>query len=288
MIYKANGSSGLSVGEIKRALPGPPGRIGREIIFFESVVSTNTLAMDLASKGCDEGTVVIADHQTGGKGRLGRVWVSPPHKNLYMSIVLRPVISPGDAAVLTLMSAVACAAAIKKISSIPVAIKWPNDLMASGRKLGGILTEIKAGMDGISYAVAGIGINVNLDMTELPDVIGGTATSMYHETGMFRSRTEVAVEILRELDVRYEAFLTSGKGWIIDECARLSSTIGRIVRIDEGAAGAFTGLAEGLDGDGMLLVRTQDNTLRRISAGDVSYPRDYVPQDEGRALCREL
>lgn len=258
--------------EIRDAISGLTKIIGNEIIFFETINSTNTCAMELADKGYPEGTVIIADAQTEGKGRLERKWLSPQEKNLYMSIILRPVILPRDAAILTLMSAVACTSAIKRSSSVPASIKWPNDIMVSDRKLGGILTEIKADMDRIFHAVIGIGININLEAGDMPDEIKAIATSIKNETGDVLSRAEVAVEILREMDRWYSILLSNGKKPVIKEWLRLSSTIGKVVRVTIGDK-VFTGIAENIDEEGMLMLKLPDNTVKKISAGDVTILR---------------
>lgn len=269
--YKLIKTPDLSPEEIKSLLSGHTKTIGNEVIFFDVINSTNTIAMEIAGK-LGEGTVIIADSQTGGKGRLGRTWFSPPGKNLYMSIVLKPAISPRDATILTLMSAVACATAIRRVSSVPVMIKWPNDIMASGKKLGGILTEIKAEMDRIFHAVIGIGININLDASDMPDDIKAFATSIKNETGISHTRTLLAAEILIEMDRWYNALLSSGKKQIIKEWLNLSSTIGRTVRVTVGNT-VFTGIAGNIDDEGMLILKLPDNSLKKISAGDVTILR---------------
>ncbi|MDP1759644.1 MAG: biotin--[acetyl-CoA-carboxylase] ligase, partial [Thermodesulfovibrionales bacterium] len=141
----------FSVEELKILVKGD---FGKEIIFHESLDSTNTLAMELAEKGGHHGThgtVVIADRQLKGKGRLGRTWFSPSKSNIYMSVIVRPEIEPKDAALLTIMSAISCARAVRNSTGIEVKIKWPNDLMVSERKLGGILTEMKSDQDRIVF-----------------------------------------------------------------------------------------------------------------------------------------
>lgn len=270
--YRLIKSPDLSIEEIRSSLSGRSKIIGSEIIFFDTINSTNTLAIELAGKGYSEGTVIIADAQTGGKGRLGRTWLSPPGKNIHMSIILRPAISPRDASILTLMSAVACASAIKRLSSISASIKWPNDIMVSDRKLGGILTEIKADMDRIFHAVIGIGININLEAGDMPDEIKACATSIKNESGDAQSRTLIAIEIIKELDGWYSMLLNSGKKPIIDEWLKLSSTIGRAVKVTVGN-NVFTGIAESIDDEGMLILKLPGNTLKKISAGDVTILR---------------
>jgi BirA family biotin operon repressor/biotin-[acetyl-CoA-carboxylase] ligase len=275
----------LSIEEIRDTISGRSMIIGREIIFFDTINSTNTYAMELADMGYPEGTVIIADAQTGGKGRLGRKWLSPQGKNLYMSTILRPVILPRDAAILTLMSAVACASAIKRLSSVPASIKWPNDIMVSDRKLGGILTEIKADMERIFHAVIGIGININLEAEDMPDEIKACATSIKIEQKSRRaevqnssdfSRTLIAIEIIKELDRWYSMLLNSGKKPVIEEWLKLSSTIGRAVKVTVGN-NVFTGIAGTIDEEGMLMLKLPDNTVKKISAGDVTVLKGAMP-----------
>ena len=263
----------LSVEEIKNSLPPETGIIGKKIFFFDSLVSTNTLAMELASNGCEEGTVIISDEQTGGKGRLGRSWISPPRNNLYLSIVLRPHIPPRDAAILTLMSAVACTHAVKSVSGVPVSIKWPNDMMVANRKLGGILTEIKTDMDGIKHAIIGIGININTDISEMHENIKTIATSIMIETRSRHSRQPFVVEMLKEMNCWYKTLISKGKKPILAEWLKLSSTIGRTVQVTiqaNQATSKIKGIAEGIDNEGMLILKLSNGSYKKICAGDVS------------------
>lgn len=289
--------SDLSHKEIKNSLQKT---IFKDIIYFKHIDSTNTALMELASKGFQEGTVLIADEQSQGKGRLGRKWLSPAGKNLYMSVILKPHMLPTDAPFLTLMSAVACASALRSLTSVAVSIKWPNDLIASDKKLGGILTEIKADTNRIIYAVIGIGININLDAEDMPDGIKDTASSIKLElksrgtkippsgmggfkdflgqrsgeakNGIDFSRTLIAVEILKKLDRWYNILLNKGKIIIKDEWLKLSSTINRAVTVTVYDT-VFKGTASGIDDSGMLILRLSDNSLKKISAGDVTILR---------------
>lgn len=258
----------FSLEEIRAGLSGRDRTIGREVIFFPVTGSTNTEAAELAASGQAEGTVIIADSQTAGRGRRGREWVSPAGRNLYLSVILRPRMLPRDAAILTLMSAVACASAIQGLSSLPVSIKWPNDLMVSDKKMGGILTEMKTEADGIVYAVVGIGININLEASDMPDDIRDTATSVRLHTGMPQSRTQYAIGIINSLDEWYGTLLRSGKDPVIESCRRLSCSIGRAVTVVSGED-KITGLAEGIDAEGLLVLRLEDHSIVKISAGDV-------------------
>ena len=269
--YKLIRSPDFSIEGIKASLSNQSSIIGRKILFLDDIGSTNTYAMGLAEKGYPDGSVIISNCQTGGKGRLGRSWFSPPDKNLYMSIILKPSIPPMDAPIITLMSAVACISAIKNF--LPSAsIKWPNDLMISEKKFGGILTEIKADMDSIFYAVVGIGINVNIEAEEMPDEIREYATSIKIETGKKQARNKIAIDILKEMDKWYSIFSNNGKRLISEEWLRLSSTIGRAVKAVIGE-NIFQGTAQGIDENGMLILRLSDNSIKKISAGDVTHIR---------------
>lgn len=269
--YRLIKSPDLSIEEMKHAM-SETSTIGKEILFFETIDSTNLLAIRLCEKDYPEGTVIIAEHQTNGKGRLGRKWLSPPRKNLYMSIILRPNIYPKDAAILTLLTSVACTTAIRKMTNTRVSIKWPNDLMIGNKKLGGILTEIKADMDRVSYAVVGIGLNINLDSMDFPKEIREIATSIKKESGQQMKRTEIAVSVLKELDSWYSTLMREGKKTIIEEWLRLSSTIGMDVRVTSGNT-ILEGIAVGINEEGMLMIRLPDNSLKRICAGDVQHLR---------------
>ena len=261
--------SELSIKEIRDGLSNRNATIGSEIVFFRLIGSTNTEAARLASKGQREGTVIIADSQTEGRGRLGRTWVSPAGKNLYLSIIVRPAIPPREASILTLMSAVAFTSAIQRLSSVPVSIKWPNDLMVADKKIGGILTEMKADADSINYVVIGMGINLNLDTSDMPDSIRESATSVMLQAGSLQSRTEYALEIIKSMDYWYTILRESGKCPIIESWQRLSSTAGRAVTVTTGEV-KLTGLAEGIDTEGLLLLRLGDNSVIKIRSGDVT------------------
>ncbi|MBA3071357.1 MAG: biotin--[acetyl-CoA-carboxylase] ligase [Nitrospirae bacterium] len=264
----------FSVEELKILIKGD---FGREIIFHESIDSTNTLAMELAEKGVSHGTVVIADRQLKGKGRLGRTWFSPPKGNIYMSVIVRPEIEPKDATLLTIMSAISCARAVRNSTGIEVKIKWPNDLMVSERKLGGILTEMKSDQDRIVFAVIGIGINVNACLDMFPDDIRAVATSVIEELregkgikgcSLEISRTLIIAAILNELERWFKVLIKGGRIQLINEWKKFSSTLGRKVKVVSGKD-SFTGIAEDIDDEGMLILRLPSGGLKKISAGDV-------------------
>lgn len=267
--YKLIDIPEFSVEELRILIKGD---IGREIIFLENTDSTNNIAMEFADKGALHGTVAIADAQTRGKGRLGRAWVSPPKSNIYMSVILRPAIEPKDATLLTVMSGVACTAAIRRLTGLQVKIKWPNDLMVSDKKLGGILTEIKSDPDRIIFAVIGIGINVNIRLNAFPSEIQSVATSIRRELGKAQSRTFLIAEILKEIERWYEVLISAGKKTLLEEWKQCSSTLGKKVKVIIGKE-TLSGTAENIDAGGMLMLRLPSGILKKVSSGDLTILR---------------
>lgn len=247
------------------------GDLGREILFYDTVGSTNTVASDLAAKS-REGTVVLADSQEKGRGRLGRLWVSPPGVNIYMSIILKPETEPRHAPLITLTVAVACATALIRTTGLNVTIKWPNDLIVSDRKLGGILTEVKTEQRKIVAAVVGIGINVNMDVGGFPEDIRAIATSIKNETGTTHSREVIAAEILNEMNRWYTVLKENDRETILSQWEQLNSTLGREVMVTAGQE-TYTGFAEAIDHEGMLLLRLPSGEMKRISSGDLTILR---------------
>lgn len=247
------------------------GSVGKEILYFEKVGSTNALAMDIAEKVTD-GTVVLADSQEKGKGRLGRIWLSPPGVNVYLSVILKPALTSRDAALLTFMAAVAGAHALRRTSGLEVRIKWPNDLVVSERKLGGILTETKIERQRILVAVIGIGLNVNMDIDAFPEDLLHTATSVKIETGRIFSREMIIAEILNEMDRWYTELKGKKREILLHEWQRLTSTLGRHVTALVGKE-AYTGLADSVDDEGRLIIRLPSGRTRKISSGDITILR---------------
>ncbi len=241
--------------------------IGRQIFIYDTVSSTNTVALKLA-ENTSEGTVVLADFQEKGRGRLGRNWVSPPGVNLSMSVILKPEVEPKDITLITIMSAVACADALRRTTGLKIAIKWPNDLIIHGRKLGGILTEIRTGSTGTLFAVVGIGINLNTDLHEFPQDIRDIATSIKNETGKMFSREEITAEILNEMDRWYIVLKQMDRKRLLGKWKELSSTLGKQVMVST-VNETLTGLAEAIDDEGMLILRLFSGQTKRISSGDL-------------------
>jgi BirA family biotin operon repressor/biotin-[acetyl-CoA-carboxylase] ligase len=244
--------------------------IGKELIFFQSVASTNDKALQIIqAQHNPEGMVIFADSQERGRGRFNRSWVSPPGVNLYFTVVLKPPLHSKDAALLTLMAAVAAVSAIREYTGLYAGIKWPNDILIRDKKAGGILAEIKANAKGIIFAAVGIGLNVNLSMDLLPEEIRTRATSLMKEKGEPVDRIKLLSHILSRIERWYKVLLNDGKKILIDECVRLSSTVGN--RVDIIAPdGVKSGIAEGLNEDGALVLKSASGSVEMIYAGDVT------------------
>jgi BirA family biotin operon repressor/biotin-[acetyl-CoA-carboxylase] ligase len=252
------------------AASGIPGthRIGRTVVYLEETDSTNLQARRLAEKGAAEGTVVIADAQTAGRGRLGRNWVSPPRVNLYLSVVLRPSLAPHQAPQITLLSSLAVAEAIEACSGLAATVKWPNDVLLHGRKVAGLLGEIAASMAGLDFIVLGMGLNVNTSPDQLPSRRLYPATSIAVEKGERVARRPLAEELLKRLDLHYDTFLQQGFAPIRAPWQRRCAMLGQHIEIDNGAA-LLSGEAVGIDGDGALRLRLADGRIERLLSGDI-------------------
>jgi len=241
--------------------------IGRTIHYRDSLESTNELAFQLAVEGAAHGEVVIADHQTRGKGRRGRSWVSPPGKNLYCSVILRPELIPQRAPELTLVAALAVAAALRDFGA-EAQIKWPNDLLLNGRKVAGILTELSAEQDRIHFAVLGIGVNLNSDPSEFPEELRSAATSMCHELGKPVVRAAFAAASWAHLEEWLRRHAERGFAPVREAWKQISATLGKKVLVKSERI-ELQGVAEDIDETGALLVRTAQGTLERVVAGDL-------------------
>lgn len=249
-------------------------KIGCPLHYRETVDSTNRIALELAQAGAPEGTVVLADRQTAGRGRMQRSWQSPPGCNLYLSIILRPTIPQQEASQITLMTGLAAAEAVSE--SCPegrVGIKWPNDILIGGRKVCGILAEARTDRGKIDSVVVGIGLNVNMEKADFDPSHRETATSLREETGRDHSREEVLLSLCGRFEQRYGLFLRDGfapvrEGWL----ARAEMT-GKRIRVlfgDEMREGMFAGI----DRDGALLIADERGVVSRITAGDATIIRE--------------
>jgi len=243
--------------------------VGREIHVFQETTSTNDVAARLARGGAAEGAVVFAESQTKGRGRMGRAWVSPAGKGLWFTVLLRPDCPPQGTTQLTVAAATALSRAITLQTGIVPEIKWPNDILIRGRKIAGILTEMRAELDRVQEVLLGIGMDVNLEAADFAGDLRRTATSLRIETGQKVNRAELAVAILRELDRDYQMVMEGHFDLLAEQWEERCSTLGCQVAIRFGDR-VIRGRAESLDNDGALLVRGQHGHLERIVGGDVS------------------
>jgi len=243
--------------------------VGRDIRVFQETDSTNDIVEKMARDGVDEGVAVFAESQTRGRGRLGRRWMSPSGRGLWLSVLLRPVQPPAVATRFTIAAATAVRRAVQNVTSLEPEIKWPNDLTLRDRKFSGILTEMHAEPDRILHITLGLGVNVNLDPSEFPPALGQTATSLQAELGRAVDRPALAAEILSQLDLDYARVREGGFNAVAAEWRQACSTMERQVNIRVGDR-VIEGRAESLDSDGALLIRTPHGHLERITSGDVS------------------
>ncbi len=249
-----------------------PRFIGRDIRVFSQTSSTNDIVEKLARDGLPEGSVVFAESQSEGRGRLGRTWLSPAGMGLWFSILLRPPLHPSFATQLTILAAVAVARAIERQTPLRPEIKWPNDILVGHRKVAGILLELASELDRVRHAVLGIGIDVNIPAESFPPHLQHVATSLAAEAGCPIDRPALATAVLAELDRLYSRLRDGDFHEVGDEWMRRCSTLGRHVSISVGSR-SITGRAEALDEDGALLVRTEHGALERIVGGDVHLDR---------------
>jgi BirA family transcriptional regulator, biotin operon repressor / biotin---[acetyl-CoA-carboxylase] ligase len=244
--------------------------VGQALHWYEEIDSTNDRARELAEEGAEHGTVVIAEAQTAGRGRRGRGWASPARKNLYFSIVLRPDLPPARAPELTLVASVAICEALRQ-AGVGAGIKWPNDVVASGRKIGGILTELAAEPDRVSWVVLGVGVNVNARAEDFPEELRAEATSVLLERGQPAPRALLAAACFTAIEDWLDVHSDEGFAPVREAWRERSVTLGRtVVAKIEGRE--IEGTAEDIDESGALLVRGATG-VERIHSGDVALLR---------------
>jgi BirA family transcriptional regulator, biotin operon repressor / biotin---[acetyl-CoA-carboxylase] ligase len=249
---------------------------GKRIHHFFKVDSTNRVALDLGHAGEPEGAVVLAEEQTAGRGRAGHRWHSERATGIYATLLLRPHLAPVQAPLLTMMAGLSAHAAIQAQTALKVDLRWPNDLLIRGKKVGGILTEMYAEPGQIRFVIVGIGLNVNQE--EFPTELSSIATSLRVETEKPQSRLELLVRLLHEFETDYNRFLTDGAGSVTARFAAISSYAqGKRVRVTNGKD-SFSGLTAGLGPEGLLLVKRDDGQITTVVAGDVTEERS----DEAR------
>jgi BirA family biotin operon repressor/biotin-[acetyl-CoA-carboxylase] ligase len=243
-------------------------RIVTNIYYYQEVDSTNTIACRLALGGAREGEVVVADAQTKGKGRLDRTWQSPPGSNLYTSMILRPKIEPAMAPQITLMAGVAVAELLSGYCPGDVSIKWPNDVLLRGKKVCGILTEMKAAAGRVDFIILGIGLNINMNHQDFDPSLRGAATSLKIETGVVYDRLDVVSKLFDFIEKWYKVFLSTGFIGLRDTWLRHADILGKRIKVvfkDE----FQTGIVTGIDDDGTILMKDENGVSQKVVAGDV-------------------
>ncbi len=263
-----------------KLLPGEilPGlatrRLKGPIHHFEAISSTNDLAKELGAKGAPEGTLVVAETQSAGRGRLGRSWESPPAVGLYVSLLLRPPLPPGEMPQITLTTAVAGVRAVKRATGLTPGIKWPNDLLLDGKKAGGILTEMETESDCIRYLVLGWGLNVN--NPGFPPELAPIATSLFLAAGRKFSRVAILRAWLEEFEALYDRFLARGFPGILQEWRQYAVTLGQEVQVLQGTR-RLKGKAVDVGEDGALLLEQPTGEIIRVTSGEIAPDRKTGP-----------
>lgn len=245
-------------------------RLGRKVVYFEETDSTNIQAKKLAEDGAVDGTLVVADMQTAGKGRRGRIWQQRPGTMVSMTLILKPEFAPDKASMLTLLAAHSVSGAIEKLTGLQALIKWPNDIVINRKKAVGILTEMSLSLeqDSIHYVIVGIGINTNI--TAFPAEIQDTATSLLLESGKKVSRSELIATVMDYFEKDYDLFLkTEDMSSILEDYNAHLVSRDREVRVLD-PKGEYTGISRGVDNVGQLTVETPENGIVRVYAGEVS------------------
>ncbi|MGC1402665.1 MAG: biotin--[acetyl-CoA-carboxylase] ligase, partial [Thermodesulfobacteriota bacterium] len=240
---------------------------GRKIFHFLRTDSTNIQARSLAADGAVEGTLLVAEYQEKGKGRLDRQWQSPSGKNLLFSLILRPDWPPQQAFYGTVLTSVSLCRAIREVAGIEVGIKWPNDIYAREKKLAGILTEFATDPDRIEYMIVGIGINCHWAPPKPPPE-GQPSTSLLEETGHKISRLKLLTRFLKQAETLYEKANNEGVGLLREEWNRYSLVNNRRVTISNNQK-TWTGVGQGIDDHGALILRLDNGQLEKFLAGDV-------------------
>jgi BirA family biotin operon repressor/biotin-[acetyl-CoA-carboxylase] ligase len=251
--------------EIKNNIPGA--LIGTNIVCFDEVDSTNEVCKKMASEGLEEGSVIVAECQNGGKGRLGRKWVSQKGDGVWMSILLKPDVNPAGISSITLAAGLAVCFTLRNDFGIQSDIKWPNDILLNNKKICGILTEMSGQIAKVDYVVVGIGINVNIE--SFPDGIKNTATSLCIETGKKFKRSEIAKNVLKNFDSVYKRFQKDGFKCIKQEYEDMCINIGKRVRVIK-HDGSFEATALEVNNNGELVIMKDNGEITTVFSGEVS------------------
>ncbi len=239
--------------------------VGRYIRWHDTLASTNDLAKRLAEIPVPEGTVVVAEHQTAGRGRLGRPW-SSPRGGVWLSVILKPGLPLEQVPLIGLAASIAAARAIRATTGLLARVKWPNDVLIDGQKVAGILVEAGPGAD---WVVVGIGINANVAQGDLPKEAAYPVTSLEAALGHPVDRSALVRALLRELERQYDVLRVAGAAATVRRWREIADTLGRVVRVEIGGT-ALEGLARDIDESGALLVQQPDGTCQRVIAGEIT------------------
>ena len=257
----------LNAESLRKQLAGK--MIGHRLLYYDEIGSTNDEAFRLGEEGAPEGTVLLAESQSSGKGRMQRIWYSPPGANIYTSMILRPPVGTIRVTQIPIAAGVAAAETINDFCPGRAWIKWPNDVLIGGKKVCGILAQIKMSGQAVDFIVVGIGINVNLDREQFPQDIQEIATSLAMEAGREISRPELIFRLYENMAKWYRELTRNGFNTVRERWLNLSEMIGKTVSVmfqNE----SVRGKAMGLDEDGALILRTTNNQNMTVSAGDAT------------------
>lgn len=256
----------LTPNMLKQRLKGS--LFGKRIYHFFKTDSTNRVALELGHGGEPEGAVVLAEEQTAGRGRAGRMWSSERAAGIYVTLLLRPKLAPVQAPLLTMMAGLSAHAAVEAVTGLAVDLKWPNDLIIGGKKVGGILTEMHAEPGQVRFVIVGIGLNVNQE--KFPAELASIATSLRVEVGKTQPRIELLVRLLREFESDYNRMLREGVASVVKRFEVISSYAhGKRVRVTNGTE-SYLGTTAGLGPEGLLQVERDDGRVVTVIAGDVA------------------
>lgn len=247
--------------------------IGKSIVHYESVASTQLIAHQLAKQGAEHGTVVVADEQTNGRGRMNRYWHSAKEKGIWLSIILRPTILPHLAPQFTLLTATVLANILKTKVKITPQIKWPNDLLIDHKKTAGILTEMHTKHHKISYIIVGIGINVNHTQLDLPKILQHNTTSILMETKQHWNKRYLIQTILNQFESTYETYIANGFAPIKTNWEYFGYKLGEQVLINNFQK-VWQAELVGISEDGALLTRNKDNNIEKIHSAEIQWYND--------------
>jgi len=256
----------IQVGKIRSTLETK--RVGREILYFQTLSSTNTVAKEHAEKGAKDGTVIVAETQTQGHGRLNRPWISPKG-GVWLSVILRTKIAAHEAPKITLITSVAVARTIDRICSLKSEIRWPNDVLIGGKKVGGILTEASISGKHMNVIVVGIGINANFNLKDLPDDLWSSTTTLKEAIGKHVDREELICVLLKEFEECYESFREKKIERLFNEWRGMASFLGKKIEVVSFGEN-FLGRAIDIDESGALIVELDSGESKKVLSGDVT------------------